>query len=66
MKLSFTKMQGCANDYIYLDCRESGVPENIVLLARDLSRRRFSVGSRWHHLHLCPRYPRGRWPDAHF
>lgn len=29
MKLSFTKMQGCANDYIYLDCRESGVPENI-------------------------------------
>ena len=21
MKLSFTKMQGCANDYIYLDCR---------------------------------------------
>jgi len=27
MKLSFTKMQGCANDYIYLDCRTSGVPE---------------------------------------
>ncbi len=24
MKLSFTKMQGCANDYIYLDCRTSG------------------------------------------
>ena len=23
MKLSFTKMQGCANDYIYLDCRTS-------------------------------------------
>ena len=45
MKLSFTKMQGCANDYIYLDCRESGVPENIVLLARDLSRRHFSVGA---------------------
>ena len=29
MKLSFTKMQGCANDYIYLDCRTAGVPENI-------------------------------------
>ena len=29
MKLSFTKMQGCANDYIYLDCRKSGVPENM-------------------------------------
>ena len=45
MKLSFTKMQGCANDYIYLDCRKSGVPENIVPLARDLSRRHFSVGA---------------------
>ena len=45
MKLSFTKMQGCANDYIYLDCRESGVPENIVPLAQDLSRRHFSVGA---------------------
>mgnify|MGYP003002305574 CR=1 FL=1 len=32
MKLSFTKMQGCANDYIYLDCRESGVPENIACI----------------------------------
>ena len=30
MKLSFTKMQGCANDYIYLDCRTSGVPEEIA------------------------------------
>ena len=34
MKLSFTKMQGCANDYIYLDCRESGVPENIAALSQ--------------------------------
>ena len=25
MKLSFTKMQGCANDYIYLDCRKMQV-----------------------------------------
>ena len=39
MKLSFTKMQGCANDYIYLDCRESGVPENIAALSEKLSRR---------------------------
>ena len=29
MKFSFTKMQGCANDYIYLDCRTSVVPENM-------------------------------------
>ena len=45
MKFSFTKMQGCANDYIYLDCRSSGVPENIVPLARQLSARHFSVGA---------------------
>ena len=45
MKFSFTKMQGCANDYIYLDCRSSGVPENIVPLARKLSARHFSVGA---------------------
>ena len=35
MKLSFTKMQGCANDYIYLDCRKSGVPENIAALSEN-------------------------------
>ena len=45
MKLSFTKMQGCANDYIYLDCRESGMPENIAALSQDLSRRHFSIGA---------------------
>ena len=45
MKLSFTKMQGCANDYIYLDCRTGGVPENIVELSQKLSRRHFSIGA---------------------
>ena len=45
MKLSFTKMQGCANDYIYLDCRETGVPENIAALSEKLSRRHFSIGA---------------------
>ena len=45
MKLSFTKMQGCANDYIYLDCRTSGVPENIAALSQKLSRRHFSIGA---------------------
>ena len=45
MKLSFTKMQGCANDYIYLDCRETGVPARIGPLARRLSERHFSVGA---------------------
>ena len=44
MKLSFTKMHGCANDYIYLDCRATGLPRNIEALARKLSARRFSIG----------------------
>ena len=52
MKLSFTKMQGCANDYIYLDCRESGVPENIAALSEKLSRRHFSIAVSYTHLTL--------------
>ena len=27
MKLQFTKMHGCGNDYMYLDCRQTGLPE---------------------------------------
>ena len=45
MELSFTKMQGCANDYIYLDCRTAGVPENIAALSEKLSRRHISIGA---------------------
>ena len=29
MDLAFTKMQGCANDYICLDCRTAGLPQQI-------------------------------------
>ena len=45
MKLQFTKMQGAGNDYIYLDCRQSGVPAQAPALAARLSRRHFSVGA---------------------
>lgn len=45
MKLDFTKMQGAGNDYLYLDCRRSGVPAEAGQLAVQLSRRRFSVGA---------------------
>ncbi len=45
MKLTFTKMQGCGNDYIYLDCRAKGVPADIVCLCQKLSRRHLSVGA---------------------
>ena len=36
MKLSFTKMHGCANDYIYLDCRATGL--GLFLCRRILER----------------------------
>jgi len=44
MKLAFTKMHGCGNDYIYINCFEQPV-SNPEKLALKLSRRRFSVGS---------------------
>ena len=44
MRLEFTKMHGCGNDYIYLDCLK-GMIDNAPELARLLSPRRFSVGS---------------------
>ncbi len=45
MELHFTKMEGAGNDYIYLDCRASGLPANGAELSRVLSRRHFSVGA---------------------
>ncbi len=44
MGLKFTKMHGCGNDYIYLDCLES-CPEGLPELAKKLSPRHFAVGS---------------------
>lgn len=48
MLINFTKMQGCANDYIYIDCmsgKNCDVIDNISDIAKDLSRRHFSVGA---------------------
>lgn len=41
--MKFTKMHGCGNDYVYIDCRD-GVPENIKELAIRLSDRHKGVG----------------------
>ena len=41
--MKFTKMHGCGNDYIYIDCRE-GVPEDVSELAVQLSDRHKGVG----------------------
>ena len=45
MELNFTKMQGAGNDYIYLDCRESGLPPQAAAWAVQLSRWHYSVGA---------------------
>ena len=45
MRVRFTKMHGCGNDYIYLDCRQSDPPADIAVLSRTLSRRHFAVGA---------------------
>ncbi len=44
MKIEFTKMQGLGNDYIYIDCLGRELPDP-SRLAREMSRRRFSVGA---------------------
>ena len=43
MKLSFTKMHGCGNDYIYMDCFRQQVLEP-AQLSRTLSRPHFGIG----------------------
>ena len=42
-KLDFTKMHGCGNDYVYIDCFKQRV-EDPELLARTLSDRHKGVG----------------------
>ena len=42
--MKFTKMQGCGNDYIYVNCFKETVKEPEEL-ARQISDRHFGVGS---------------------
>ncbi len=44
MKLNFTKMHGCGNDYIYFNCLEQEL-QNPSQLSIEMSRRHFSVGA---------------------
>jgi diaminopimelate epimerase len=43
--MRFTKMQGCGNDYVYIDCFAQKLPANGPALARKISDRHFGVGS---------------------
>jgi diaminopimelate epimerase len=46
IKIAFTKMHGCGNDFILIDDRDGTVPnEKKAPLARSLCRRNFSVGA---------------------
>ena len=44
MRINFTKMHGCGNDYIYINCLEKTIG-NPNKLSIEMSKRHFSVGS---------------------
>src|SRR5678815_4549850 len=43
--MRFTKMQGCGNDYIYVDCFSQPEPPNPGELSKRISDRHFGIGS---------------------
>jgi diaminopimelate epimerase len=43
--MRFTKMQGCGNDYVYVDCFNQPFPKNPAALSRAMSDRHFGIGS---------------------
>ncbi len=43
--MRFTKMQGCGNDYVYVDCFAQKPPINAPALSQKISDRHFGVGS---------------------
>lgn len=44
MNMKFAKMQGCGNDYVYMDCTKKKL-ENASLVAQFVSERHFGIGS---------------------
>src|SRR6516162_398080 len=43
--MRFTKMHGCGNDYIYVDCVNHPLPRDPAALSKKISDRHFGVGS---------------------
>src|SRR5688500_14373122 len=43
--MRFTKMQGCGNDYVYVDCFKEKLPGDPAALGRSISDRHFGVGA---------------------
>src|SRR5262249_25075395 len=44
INMRFTKMHGCGNDYVYLDCVTGKTPRDPASLSRAMSDRHFGVG----------------------
>ncbi|MBQ1624633.1 MAG: diaminopimelate epimerase, partial [Erysipelotrichaceae bacterium] len=44
MKYAFTKMQGCGNDYVYIDARKYAIDDPSALSVK-ISDRHFGIGS---------------------
>src|ERR1700691_4814854 len=42
--MRFTKMQGCGNDYVYVDCFAQKPPANPAALSQKIADRHFGVG----------------------
>ncbi|HZT83415.1 MAG TPA: diaminopimelate epimerase, partial [Gemmataceae bacterium] len=43
--MRFTKMQGCGNDYVYVDCVRNPPPRHAAELSRKVSDRHFGIGA---------------------
>src|SRR6266851_5210690 len=43
--MRFTKMQGCGNDYVYVNCFAEPIPRDPATLAKAISDRHFGVGA---------------------
>src|SRR5205823_4762694 len=43
--MRFTKMQGCGNDYIYVNCFREKPPKDAAALSQAISDRHFAVGA---------------------
>ena len=44
MEITFTKMHGCGNDFVFLDCLEKNIA-NLEAIAKQLCNRRFGIGA---------------------
>ena len=53
--MHFVKMEGCGNDYIYLDGEKEAI-SNPQALARKISDRHFGYGGGWHDSYLSVGY----------